>query len=254
MKKPPAIQVVLGTLVVLIVGYICFRCWDRSRPKESPPVDDPILHIDTMDKGYLNFPVRILARSTGEAMTFDPKQGKPATISYKLTRDGNIRLRVTRRDREDLVLRTLLDWTHQEFGPHEVKWDGRDASGNIVDNRRCFIEFKGDDPKHKKHDPSKCHELSLTILSPAQGGSISKLSDVRLKLKGDRAYGQDDGYELRTYIDYEPASTSSLEKETTEFALPDVENLPPGEHLITVNIEDGHDHIGVAGIRVNVQH
>ncbi len=94
----------------------------------------------------------------------------------------------------------------------------------------------------------------MKVLSPADSGSaISKLSEVRLELVGDRAYGKENGYELRTYVDYQLVAKASLGKDMTVFSLPDVENLSAGPHLITVNVEDGHDHIGVAGIQAYVQ-
>ena len=74
------------------------------------------INIHTPDPGYEPFPVSIINRSTYEAMTFDPSLGKPATISYGLNKGGCIRIRLTCRGQESLVIRTLQDWTNQDFG------------------------------------------------------------------------------------------------------------------------------------------
>lgn len=244
----------VGLVILIAISMFLLRNRVFSRATNYPPGNDPLLHIDTMDKGYLSFPVRILDRSTMEAMTFDPEQGNPATISYKLTRDGDIRIRVTRRHQKDFVLRTLLDWTHQEFGSYEVQWDGRDASGNVVDNTKCFINFEGDIPEHKQHEPSRCHELRLKVLSPTEPQPlIRQLSEIRLELVGDCSYGEESGYELRVYMDYQLVTKVDLGKEITTFALPDIKDITPGSHMITVNLDDRHDHIGVASLLVRLQ-
>ena len=243
----------LVVIVILVAAFIFWKNWSSSPATESSQ-DAHLLPIDTMDKGYLSFPVWIVDRSTTEALTFNPELGKPATISYKLTRDGDIRIRVTRRGQKDLVFRTLLDWSHQDFGAHEVQWDGRDASGNLVDNTKCFIEFQGDVLGHKKHDPSRCHELHLKILSPTEPGAlIRQLSEVRLELVGDRSYGEESGYELRVYMDYRLVTKVNLEKKVAAFALPEVKNILPGLHLITINLDDRRDHVGVASLLVLVE-
>lgn len=245
----------VGIAAVLVVAA-CRQQHDTQNV-ELQSVNSPesqLLHIDTPDKAYLNFPVRILSRSTREALTFDPQRGEPATISYRLTRDGDIRVRVCWRKDKTPVLRAILDWTHQEFGDHEVQWDGRDASGNLVDNTRCFIDILGDSPQHREHESGKCHELELKIVSPTEPeAAIGNLSEIRLELVGDPAYGGENGYELRTYVDYELAAKTELDGDVTAFSLPDVEGLARGQHLITINLDDRHDHVGVAGLRIDVQ-
>lgn len=214
--------------------------------------DSHKLQIDTPDPGYLAYPVRILDRAATEALTFDPGKGKPATISYKLTRDGHIRIRVVRRDQKDLVLRTLLDWTHQEFGKHEVKWDGRDASGNILNNKQCFILFEGDSVKHKEHDREKCREPKLEIIYPDEpGAAVEKLSEIKAKVADEDGYWKEYGYTLRVYVDYALLYRTST-MNIAEFHLRDLP-VEDGEHIVTVNLDDGHDHVGTASAEVNVQ-
>lgn len=231
----------LGTLALGIgPGAVTLRAQESSH----------LLEIATPDKGYLHFPVRILDRSTREAFTFDPTRDRPATISYHLTRDGVIRIRAVWRRDPNLVLRTLLDWRRQEFGPHFVTWDGRDPSGNVVDNRGTLIAFEGDDPQHRGHDSEGCHEPGLEFLEPPSGSVLSDLSRVRAGITRDTPFGRAGGYALRCYVDYELRGEARLAGGTSAFSPPCGPILAPGEHLLILNLDDGAGHVGVAGLRL----
>ncbi len=206
-----------------------------------------LLEIDTPDKGYLHLPVRITDRSTAAALSFDPRRDEPARISYRLTRDGLIRIRVVWRPNPSLVLRTLLDWTHQGFGLHSVNWDGRDASGNLVDNRNSFISFEGDEPSHLAHPAEDCHELGIEILSSA-AGTEPDLSGITARLTRATQLGRESGFSVRCYLDYALQGEARLEGGVESFALPCDPKLEPGDHLLTVNVEDGAGHVGVASL------
>jgi len=268
-----------AALVLLLLGSV--GLYLVSRERAEPQADAPRVHqvqIDMPDKGYLVYPVRITDRSTAEALTFDPHKGETATLSYRLTRDGRIRIRIARRDNRDLVLRTLLDWTVQAFGRHELQWDGRDASGHIVDNTRCIILFERTDDRHKNHDSDQCHELLLKIVSPWPGDAVRDTARIVVALAGDRAYGDEAGYEAAFFLDYAPARPlprgSGRERPETpccgqqgrkphilSFA-PGVERLeflwdtspvPNGTHMITIIVHDQHDHVGTASLELHVQ-
>ncbi len=208
-----------------------------------------LLDIDSPDPGYLHFPVRILDRSTREALTFDPAEGHPATITYSLTRDGVIRVRAVWRRDPRLVLRTLLDWTRQEFGPHRLSWDGRDASGNPVDNRGALITFEGDDLAHREHARADCHEPRLEIAA-AQGEGEIELSGVSVRIVRDTRFGRADGYTVRCYLDYELVDEARLDGGTESLLLPCEAGRAIGGRLLIVNLEDGAGHVGVAGLRL----
>lgn len=218
----------------------------------APPEGEAahLLEIDTPDPGYLHLPVRILDRSTHEASSFDPSRDEPAAIGYHLTRDGLIRLRVVWRHDERLVLRTLLDWTRQEFGRHEVRWDGRDASGHLVDNRACRIDFRGDDPAHLRHDPADCHELAVELEVPDPGLTITDLSQIRGRILRDTAFGRRDGFRLRAFVDGVLALESELPPGSDAFTLAALPAPAAGEHTVVVNVDDGRDHVGVASARI----
>lgn len=208
-----------------------------------------LLDIDSPDPGYLHFPVRILDRSTREALTFDPAEGHPATITYSLTRDGVIRVRAVWRRDPRLVLRTLLDWTRQEFGPQSVTWDGRDASGNLVDNRGALITFEGDDPAHGEHAREDCHEPQLEIVATGVEAT-AELPRVAARIVRDTRFGRADGYTVRCYLDYELVDEARLDGATESFFLPCEAGRAIGGRLLIVNLEDGAGHVGVAGLRL----
>ena len=226
---------------------------ERVLATEGPEDNLSLIEIETPDPAYQILPVRILDRSTYEALTFDPHQQRFATISYWLTKPARIRIRMVRRDQKDLVLRTLLDWVPQKFGRNEVRWDGRDACGNLIDNRKMLFIFEGDSPLHQEHDPEKCHELRLRIISPESGATISRLSEISIKIRENSGYGKESGYELRVYVDYSLVFKRSLGRNSERFRLPDVSTIEDGEHLVTINFDDYHDHIGTLSIKVNIQ-
>jgi len=230
---------------------------DNGALKEKPE-DKKELHkiaIHTPDSGYEPFPVSIINRSTYEALTFDPRIGKPATISYGLTKAGVIRLRIVRRDNPGLLLLTLQDWTEQEFGRHEAKWDGRDASGNIIDNKKVLIIFDAKDQafegKHQEHDARRCYDPKLIIeITPQKiKGNleiITSFSEGPDKLKWA-------SYEIKYFIDYSLFKREVFKdmKDKFYFSL-DTAKLSNREHVITVNIDDFNDHIGTASLKINV--
>lgn len=216
-----------------------------SRQDDSPR--SHLLNIDTPDKGYLNYPVSILDRSVSEAFTFNPRVDPPARITYRLTRDGLIRVRVCWRADKSLVLRTLADWTQQGFGAHELNWDGRDGSGNILENRGCLITFEARDPEHHKHALEDCADPVIKVQSPP---SVRDLSEIKVEIIRDTSFGRVSGWELRTYADYQLVSRTSRGTSAGRMALPPFSDLRSGDHLITVNLDDTYGHIGTSGINI----
>lgn len=201
------------------------------------------------DRGYLAYPVRFMQRSTAEALSFDPATDPPATIRYKLTKTGRVRLRAVWRSDKALVLRTLQDWTEQGFAVHEVTWDGRDASGNIVDNSRCFIAFEEDSRLHGKHPREGCRELELSVSGLSPDGKAVSTERIRVSID-EGAAPPPQGYGVRVYVDYKEAARFALPAGDRRFALPDLPGTESGSPLITVNVDDGRDHVGVAGFRI----
>ena len=234
-----------------------------DKAEKEKQEEDRTVHkikINTPDIGYAPFPVSIINRVTREIVTFDPSLGKPASIYYKLTKAGTIRLRIVRKDNPELLLATLQDWTEQAFGEHEVQWDGRDASGNIIDNKRVLIQFDARDQafgcKHLDHDTDSCFDPELTITTePETSSDVKGNLEITTSLTGgtDRPK-QDSGCEVRYFVDHILLKKDKFENIGDKFHLTlDTTGLSDGEHIITVNIDDLNDHIGTASLRVSVK-
>ncbi len=214
------------------------------------------IKINTPDVGYESFPVSIINRSVSETLSFDPSLGKPASIFYKLTKAGTIRLRIVRRDNPDVLLLTLLDWTDQAFGEHEVKWDGHDASGNIIDNKKVLIIFESRDQtggKHRDHDSAVCCDPGITIKSrPETKEHVRGNLEICIFLSEEADKLQwSSGCEISCFIDYKLSKKETFQKKQKEFTLVlNTADLDSGEHFITVNINDFSDHIGTASLKI----
>lgn len=231
---------------------------DRENPSDR---EKHKIEINTPDPGYEPFPVSIMNRSTYEAVNFDPRVDEPARISYRLNKAGCVRIRIARRGRPGLLLRTLQDWTDQEFGHYELKWDGRDSSGNIVDNRKIIILFEAKDQGkglwHADHEAGRCSDPVISISAPAaSGGKAAGVIDLVIALPDEylKSGESDRGREARCYVDYALHSTTKYDAGSKEFIVGlDTNSLAEGEHYVVVNLDDGRDHIGSAGLFINVE-
>ena len=218
------------------------------------------IKINTPDSGYEPFPVSIMNRSTREVMTFDPSLGEPAKISYKLNKHGCIRIRLVHRNERNLLIRTLQDWTKQDFGEYELYWDGRDASGNIVDNKNILVLFEAKDQgkglKHLEHDEVLCRDLLLKIKNNPEPSQIVKGTfKILTSLQGNAFgfLGKNDG-EIRYFINYKLFRTEKFQPGVRGFeCMIDTTILKNGEHLIIINVDDLHDHVGSASIKIKVK-
>ncbi len=218
------------------------------------------IEIKSRDTGYEPFPVSIMNRSAYEATTFDPSLGKPARISYRLNKAGSIRIRIAHRNQPGLLIRTLQDWTHQDFGKYELQWDGRDSSGNIVDNKKMRVLFESKDRdkglQHEGHEEAACRDLFLSIEAGSGSLDLVKVTlEIRASLSDETpGIEGEDGLEVRCYVDYKPRETEKVAKGAKGFVLKiDTTDLENGEHLISVNVDDLHDHIGSAGVKIRVE-
>jgi CopG family nickel-responsive transcriptional regulator len=208
------------------------------------------VEITTPDPGYEPFPVSIMNRSTYEVTEFDPSLGKPAAISYSLNKAGCIRVRIVHRKQPTLVIRTVQDWTQQPFGSYKLQWDGRDSSGNIVNNKTLFVLFQAKDQiglrQHQDHPPKTCCDSLLSVTSKTDGGSLIILAVLK-----DNAPKLDTmkGCQVRYFMDYALVKTEKFDKDQTDFkASLDYTSLSKGKHLVTVNLDDLHDQV----LRMNV--
>ncbi len=196
------------------------------------------------DRGYLRYPLRIMNRSTYEAYHFAPDKGELATLSYSVSKTGWVRVRLIRRDDHAVVLRTLSDWTEANYGRrYRVQWHGTDASGNPVDRRRMFVSFESRDSVsggiHQRHPTAHCRDPQLTIAN--SGNQIVAQLDGSLPLP--------DAYRGRLYVDFELVEEVVFDRAAGTFAFdfrPGA--FAPGEHLLTINIDDYQDHVATASL------
>jgi hypothetical protein len=214
------------------------------------------VEITTPDPGYEPFPVSIMNRSTYEVTEFDPNQGKPATISYRLNKAGCIRIRIVHRKQMNLVIKTLQDWTKQPFGNYELKWNGRDSSGNIVDNRPLFVLFQAQDQianrHHQNHDARACRDSLVTVerISDAAQNSLEILAVLH---DNAQTYKPASGGQVRYFVDYQLVKTEKFANGRAIFkATLDTTGLARGKHLITVNIDDLQDHVASGGLQIEI--
>lgn len=207
------------------------------------------------DRGYLIYPVRIMNRSTYDAYHFDPAAGKPASISYSVSKTGWVRVRLVSRD--DIVLRTIQDWTPSHFGQtYETEWDGNDASGNPVDRKNMVVAFEAKDSAHERvhmdHPAESCRDPAITIVQPQLNDAGSKVERIVVTLEPEAVNsGYDTTFEGKLYLDFELAEKVLFPAGATQFVFDfDAGELEPGEHLLTVNIDDLKDHVGAASLRL----
>ena len=203
----------------------------------------------------MNYPAEITDRSTYDALTFDPQKAEYGIISYQLSKPAWIRIRIVRKEQKDLVLRTLVDWAYREEGKNIEKWDAKDQSGSLVDNRQCFVTFDVDSKEHRKHDRGKCRELQVEIISPA-GGNVNGICKISARLiKDGSGYGEIHGYEARYYIDYRLQNEVSYpEGFSGDFDFFwDTGSCENGEYIIVVVVNDHCDHIGSTSMKVFIK-
>lgn len=205
----------------------------------------------------LRAPLEITRISTYHALTFDPAREASGRLSYTLSKPAWIRIRLVARSDPRLVLRTLVDWSPRELGENFEEWDGRDASGHWLDRRRCpgLFVIEGDSPEHEAHERERCGDPMLTVVSPEDGDVVGGVVSVTVRYgTGPRGYLKLAGGTLRIHVDcvpagerrYDPGSSGSFEW------LWDTGQVAEGRHTVTVNLDDGYDHLGTASVEVLV--
>ncbi len=208
--------------------------------------------------GTCNLPVKITEISTFDALTFDPEAKNSGTISYKLSKRAWVRVRILLRSDEQLVLRTLVDWSERKAGKHVETWDGRDAAGHLVDKARfpCFVAIDADSEIHRKHPRAMCKDLRLSLkLKDSSPEPVSGKLGVEVTLDDDtRGFGQQLGYKVRAYVDFKLIHSFTYKPKARrgfDFTL-ETSGLSTGEHLLTVVVDDGADHVGSTSLKFNV--
>lgn len=239
-------RLMIGILLILLVSFALYFAKSSNNSPASY-----IINIDTPDPGYQIIPVSIMNRSTQEALTFDPAKQEYAVISYWLTKSAKIRIRIVHNENKNLVLRTLLNWELQPFGHNKVKWDGRDAYGNII-NKKSLIIFDGDSRFHKDHEDVRCHELNLRHALNSNT-TINGNYKIAVNIDGDPAYGNKSGYNAYFYVDYKLLEKKYFKPDTMVMDFDwNTSTIENGNHIVTINVDDFHDHVGTISAAFNV--
>jgi hypothetical protein len=210
------------------------------------------------DRGYLGYPVRIMNKSTYNAYQFDPAAGKPATISYSVSRSGWVRVRLVRRDDAGIVLRTMQNWKLSHYGQtYQLEWDGNDASGNPVDRQKMFVAFEARDSAHDKihrgHSMESCRDPVIIIERSGAGSTGSAIEKIVVAFEQE-ALNTDNHQALkgRLYVDFELAEEVLFPPGAKQIIFEfDTGKLAGREPLLSVNIDDGEDHVGTASLRLS---
>ncbi len=171
-----------------------------------------------------------------------------------------MRLRLFRRDDKIILLRTLKDWTHCKYGiNYKAEWDGKDASEHILDNKKVFVLFEakynGNLKTHQGHPEEICRDPIIKIISPKAEDTVSgkeKIVAILPKYNIDLSSGTN--FVGRLYVDYKLFHKISFNKAQQEFEFTlDTNSIEDGVHILTVNVDDGLDHIGTASVITKVK-
>jgi hypothetical protein len=197
------------------------------------------------DRGYRGHATRILSRSSSEVTSFDPRSDTPATVSYRVSRDGEVRIRLVRRDDPEFVLRTLQDWTPSHYGPtYEARWDGNDASGNPVDNDGLFVLFQAKDGAktraHLSHDRERCRDFEVVISQPAPKSTFTSGEVIGVVARRARARTSR-RTRARLYVGFTLVEEKTFAPGVEKLSF-DVEGMPVGEHTLRLRLDDLQDH------------
>jgi hypothetical protein len=166
-------------------------------------------------------------------------------------------VRLVRRDDDGIVLRTMQNWTLSDYGQtYQLEWDGNDASGNPVDRQKMFVAFEARDSAHDKihrgHSMESCRDPAIIIERLGASSTGSAIEKIVVALEPE-ALNTDNHQALkgRLYVDFELAEEVLFPPGAKQFTFDfDTGKLAVHEHLLTVNIDDGQDHVGTASLHL----
>ena len=208
---------------------------------------------------HANYPLQITDIFTYDAVTADTSEQTETFISYSLSKPEYIRIRIIRRNNKELVLHTLLDWSPRGIGKNREKWDFRDSLGSIIDNKKVRFVIEHSSKSHGQHIWDKCHELKIISVDfNFIKDRNAKMNPPRVKVALDErysGYSNKYGYRIRSYLDYKIIQETNLPIGSTPPFVIELNEITMDEkeHVLTINIDDYHDHIGSSSIHVNAQ-
>lgn len=229
-------------------------------------------------------PVKIKFRSfkMDRAFAFDPRKGEKGVITYTITEPARISIKLIKKGTRELYLSTILNWEERGAGTHTEYWDGKDYSGNIIEDlSQVFMVMEGEPMStfkpgaysveglsdeeiihgHKWGHPHNEYQEGtnvipvLSITSVKDGDVLSGVVKVDSKLETDeRGYGEKVGYGVRYYLNnilvneefYDAKSNGNFSYDVDTTAFPD------GEYTLYVGMCDHHQHSTSRGCKVRI--
>ncbi len=251
-----------GTIIILACCVsLCGLFIGRRFTFGQDSIESTKIKVDAATRATphrLAAPLEITDISTYEALHFDRTRQDYGILSYELSKTAWIRIRIVSRRDSNLVLATLADWTKRDLGTNIEKWNGRDASGYWInqDQCPCIFTIDGDSPEHAAHDKDKCCDMPLQIAAPRPDTSIRGKVGIRSAFtENKRPYGVGAHTILRLYVDYTLNQEQICDLSGSESfeCVWDSTCVANGPHMLTVNLDDGYDHMASASVRIEVR-
>lgn len=107
-------------------GIVQYRGGGVNIPALSLVVEEVVSRIENPEVGVADMPPAVVTLAPNVPNPFNPS----TRLEFSVARDG-VAVRLAVYDLRGQLVRTLLSGT-LDSGPHEVTWDGRDATGRTV--------------------------------------------------------------------------------------------------------------------------
>lgn len=164
-------------------------------------------------------------------------QEKEHLLTYNLSKDSRVKIRIGLY--LGPVYRTIVNLEKRSQGKNQEQWDGKDKEGKIDFLKYGKLHFCVDVPVKPRKD-------SLLKVKFSEGANLLKdpiTVDVQEDLKA--ALFTKDGGELRVYLDNQLEKIERVNSLPYTFNLK-IDNIPAGNHLLTINLWTALDFGSVA--------
>ncbi len=269
----------IKTLALIILAIIVNSCNDKekslkemsqiiSETNEQNPDNWACVHASSGEK-----PPRLKVRDVNvhKLYNFKPHLGEKGYITYTIDEPGYVSIRLVRRGTRELFIASIVNYAFRDSGTHTEEWNGKDYSGQIVEDIDSLLVWILAEPA-KSYKPGSVslnepiddiihghssghyhgshHQFAqevpyLKILQPENFDTVSGIVEIIAQVDEEkRGYGNIYGYGVRYYIDavlineefYKPESNGrfSYKFDTTPY--------DNGKHTLYVGMCDHFQH------------
>jgi flagellar hook assembly protein FlgD len=184
-------------LIWLVISNILLAQATPGKPQQQPHPSSQGLSISE---------VAVSANS------FNPSRNEKLFLSYRLSRDAKVTVKVFDPDRQ--LVRVIIAGALRKAGTTKDSWDGRDSDGKVVPNEAYFFNVEAQDSAGGKvvYDPitfsgGEFGDITRGQLDRETGTLSYKLSQPsRVLLRA----GMSSGLLLKTIVDWEPRSSGTI--------------------------------------------